>query len=218
MHHCSPTRSTTSNWQELLLSEPSSIRLTRKKSSVRFNSHSPALSSQHAMFSPSSPAWVNYDEEKTRRVFFSNMAAAKGTRLHELAYRLIRERVRLPEEDKTLNLYVNDAIGYGMMPEIMLFFSENFFGTADTLGFRKDTLRIHDLKNGSQPAKMIQLMIYAALFCLEYEMNPRDIKIELRIYQSNRVVRYEPTPPEIYELMNNIRSKDKLIESLRMGD
>ena len=40
-------------------------------------------------------------------------------------------------------------------------------------------LRIHDYKSGITPAKMDQLMIYAALFCLEYK------KESLLILQQN---------------------------------
>lgn len=185
-----------------------------------FNVHSPVLSTRHAFLSPSSPAWVNYDEEKLRRVYFANRAAAKGTRLHELARTLIRERVELPDNGSTLSLYVNDAIGYRMLPEVMLKYSEHCFGTADTIGFsrRQLTLRIHDLKTGASPAKMTQLLIYAALFCLEYGVNPRDIMIELRIYQSNKIEVYNPPPPEIYAIMDNIRTKDKYLTELEERD
>ena len=192
----------------------------RKKSSVHFNTHSSALATRHAVLAPSNPAWVNYDEDKMRRVFFTNQAAAKGARRHALAHGLISERVNLPDEPKTLNMYVNDAIGYRMSPEIMLFFSEYCFGTADCIGysFREKKLRIFDLKTGASVAKMIQLLVYAALFCLEYNFNPRDIEIELRIYQNNKVEIYLPTPPEIFSLMDNIRTKSAQLEALGMGD
>ena len=35
---------------------------------------------------------------------------------------------------------------------------------------------------------MEQLLIYAAYFCLEYGFKPRDIDIELRIYQNDEVL------------------------------
>lgn len=63
-----------------------------------------------------------------------------------------------------MNMYVNDAISFRMVPEQILFYSENCFGTADTIVFRNGTLRIHDLKTGVVPAHMEQLEIYAALF------------------------------------------------------
>lgn len=36
-------------------------------------------------------------------------------------------------------------------------------------------LRIHDLKTGISPVHMDQLLIYAALFCLEYKIKPGSI-------------------------------------------
>lgn len=74
---------------------------------------------------------------------------------------------KLPRLNKTLNAYVNDAIGYKMIPEQILFYSDNCFGTADAIVFRNGLLRIHDLKTGVIPAHMEQLEVYAALFCLE---------------------------------------------------
>lgn len=201
-------------------SRHSSIPLTRKKSSVLFNTHSPVLSTRHAILSPSSPAWVNYDEDRLRRVYFANRAAAKGTRLHEIAHALIKERIELPDNNSTLSMYVNDAIGYRMHPEVMLKYSDYCYGTADTIGFSKRQLklRIHDLKNGATPAKMTQLLVYAALFCLEYGVNPRDILIELRIYQSNKIEMLEPTPPDMLALMSNVRAKSEMLRELEERD
>ena len=104
----------------------------------------------------------------------------------------IRLRQKLPKSQKTLNEYVNDAIGYRMHPEQVLYFSEWCFGTADAISFRNNFLRIHDLKTGKERAHIEQLRIYAALFCLEYRVSPADIKIELRIYQSDEVIIDEP--------------------------
>lgn len=79
-----------------------------------------------------------------------------------------------------------------MTPEQPLYFSDNCFGTADAISFRKNELRIHDLKTGSTPANLKQLEIYAALFCLEYNKDPTSIKIVLRIYQNNEIFEEEP--------------------------
>jgi hypothetical protein len=184
---------------------------------VLFNAHSPALAKAHATLSPSSHAWVNYDEEKMKRVFFSNMAAAKGTRMHEIGHRLISERVNLPEDGKTLSLYVNDAIGYQMQSEVMLFYSDNCFGTADCVGFKRNKLRIHDLKTGNGAVTMLQLVIYAAIFCLEYRFTPLEIEIELRIYQNNKVVVHIPEPHEIFSVMDKIKTRDAELTRYRMG-
>ena len=114
-------------------------------------------------------------------------------------------------------MYVNDGIGYKMTPEQALYYSFNCFGTADTISFRKERgrehsiLRIHDLKTGVTPAHMEQLMLYAALFCLEYDINPNDIDIELRIYQNNERIIFEPEADEIRHMMDRIVTSDKIL-------
>ena len=85
-------------------------------------------------------------------------------------------------------MYVNDAIGFKLRPEQILYYSPNCFGTADAIDLRGDLLRIHDLKTGKVPAHIEQLMIYAALFCLEYGIKPSDIDTELRIYQGDDIL------------------------------
>ena len=92
------------------------------------------------------------------------LATQKGTELHDFAARCITLGQKLPKSQKTLNMYVNDAIGFKMVPEQPLFYSENCFGTTDAIAFRNRMLRIHDLKTGVIPAHMEQLEIYAALF------------------------------------------------------
>jgi hypothetical protein len=123
--------------------------------------------------------------------------------------------VKLPDEEKTLNMFVNDAIGYKMESEQILLYSENCFGTADAICFRNDILRIHDLKTGELKTHMEQLMIYAALFCLEYKVKPHDIQIVLRIYQNNEIVELEPEPDDIVHIMDRIISADKIISSIK---
>lgn len=115
----------------------------------------------------------------------------------------------------TLRAYINDAIGFKMKPELVLFYSKYCFGTADTISFRNKILRIHDFKSGDMPASMDQVMIYAALFCLEYKIDPADIKIELRIYQSGEVKMYEPTAAEIVDISNRIIESDKTIKMFK---
>jgi hypothetical protein len=112
-------------------------------------------------------------------------------------------------------MYVNDAIGYRMKPEQVLYYSDNCFGTADAISFRNNFLRIHDLKTGVTPAKMEQLLIYAALFCLEYRIKPSDIEIELRIYQNDDYIFANPTAEDIVPIMDKIITFDKLIDKLK---
>lgn len=181
---------------------------------MNFNSHS-AIEGMHAFLGASNYSWLNYDEDKLCEVFAKAQAKYKGTRLHELAKELIELGIKLPKTNKTLNMYVNDAIGFRMQSEQPLFYSSNCFGTADSISFRNNLLRIHDLKTGVQPASMKQLEIYAALFCLEYDVNPNDINIELRIYQSDEVFIHEPEKENILYIMNKIKEFDILIERLK---
>ena len=130
------------------------------------------LVGKHAFLGASKWYWLNYDEEKLVETFRRSLAVERGTRLHALAAELIDLCQKLPDEQLTLNLYVNDAIRYKMRAEQVLYFSDNCFGTADAICFRNKKLRIHDLKTGETPAHMEQLLIYAALFCLEYKVKP----------------------------------------------
>lgn len=149
------------------------------------------------------------------------MAAQRGTELHALAHELIRLGVKLGNSKRTLNLYVNDAISYRMTPEQLLFYSENCFGTADTVSFseRRMILRISDLKTGVTKSSEKQTLIYAALFCLEYgfEMGitPFDITTELRIYQENEVRQYLADPEDLVYIMEKIKTFDRRIRELR---
>ena len=180
-----------------------------------FNAHS-NLVGMHAFLSASKYSWINYDEDKLDRTFLNAMAAQRGTELHQLANDLIRLGVKLPATKKTLNLYVNDAIGFKMNPEQVLFVSENCFGTADAISFKKNKLRIHDLKNGVTPTSEHQLEIYAAMFCLEYGFKPFEIEIELRIYQNDEVRIYDADPVDVDLIMRKIINFDKRITAMRM--
>ena len=181
---------------------------------MNFNDHS-KYEGAHAFISASNHAWVNYDEEKLIRVYSNKMAALKGTELHDFARKAIELGIKLPNNGQTISMYINDAIGYKMTPEQVLFYSPNAFGTADAISFKKKKLRIHDLKTGVNEVSMVQLEIYAALFCLEYDVKPNEIQIELRIYQSGNVIIEEPEPDDIYHLMDKIITFDKCINELR---
>jgi hypothetical protein len=181
---------------------------------MNFNSHL-QLRGMHALLGASNYHWINYDEEKLDRIFFAQMAAKRGTELHALAHELIRLSVRLPQSRKSLNQYVNDAIAYRMTSEQVLFHSENCFGTADTIAFKKNKLRVHDLKTGVSEASFHQLEVYVALFCLEYKMNPLHIEIELRIYQNDEVRVHVPEADDIFHIIDKIVTFDKRIIALR---
>lgn len=176
-----------------------------------FNRHK-NLEGLHAPFSPSQSSWLRYDDEKALEVYTNKKAAEMGTRLHKWAKDTIDLGIKQPRAKKTIYAYVNDAIGYKMSTEVVLFYSERFFGTADAISFRNDFLRIHDLKTGKKPVDMEQLLIYAALFCLEYRIRPTDLKgIELRIYQNDEVLVHNPCAEEIQDIIDIIIHLDKLI-------
>lgn len=211
-----------------------------------FNRHS-NLEGKHAFLGASKYHWLNDDEDGLVRRLRSQYASEIGTILHDIARRHIQYGFKLNKHDKksiilelldsgipgvvvdelnidamfdNLSVYVNDAIGYKMKPEVILYYSNNSFGTADAISFReKDrALRIHDYKSGSIPAHMEQLLIYEALFCLEYRMKPYEIQCECRIYQNNEVLCHTPEADEIVPIMDKIVTFDKLLTQFTNGE
>ena len=176
------------------------------------------LKNQHAFLGASNYHWINYSEDKIADMYYSQIAKEQGTRLHFLASELIELGIKLPDNGNTLNMYVNDAIGYKMNTEQILYYSNNCFGTADSICFRNNFLRIHDLKTGKLPVHMEQLLVYAALFCLEYKVKPSDIDIECRIYQNNEVLVMNPTAEDIVPIIDKIIHLDKILEKLTEED
>lgn len=209
-----------------------------------WNNHSKDVpKGSHALLGASRYSWLNYDEEELYNAYLRQYATTMGTVLHELAADLIENKVRLTKRDTHLVLlyllknyiprdvieldrimenlvpYVEDGIGYKMRVEQPLFYSENCFGTADTIMFdeKKNLLRIHDYKSGTTPAKLEQLEIYAALFCLEYEFKPGDLNFELRIYQNGDQLIGKPEADNILPIMDEIVAKDKLVDKFKEG-
>ena len=210
---------------------------------MNFNKHS-EYEGKHALLSASKHSWLNYDDEKLINAYICSYATTIGTLVHAYAkdkilYRQpmednrsemnalllhllkndIPERV-IPLESLFYNLmpYVNDAIGYKMTPEQVLYYSDYSFGTADAISYGRNVLRIHDLKTGGTPASMDQLMIYAAWFFLEYkkEVNFQKSHTELRIYQNQDIVVHTPTNSEIAAVMEKIVHGAALIETHTM--
>ena len=155
-----------------------------------FNDHS-KLEGLHAPFSPSKASWIRYTDEKALDVLQNMKAAAMGTRLHAWAKETIDLGIKQPKSKKTLSAYVNDAIGFKMNTEVVLFYSTRFFGTADAISFRDNTLRIHDLKTGKTPVHM-----------------------ELRIYQNDEILYHNPTAEDILPIMDQIVHLDNLFETI----
>lgn len=178
-----------------------------------FNKHY-NLEGLHATFSPSQSSWLRYDDDKAVEVYLNKKAAEMGTKLHKWAKDTIDLGIKQPRSKKTLYAYVNDAIGFKMDTEVILYYSDDIFGTADTISFRDKELRIHDLKTGKRDAKMEQLEVYAALFCLEYKVKPKDIFIELRLYQNDMITVHNPEPEEIMQIMDHIVHINKVISNI----
>ena len=184
---------------------------------MRFNNHR-NLSGLHAIFSPSQSAWLRYDDEKAMKVYANRKAAEMGTRLHQWAKDTIDLGMKQPRSKNTMCAYINDAIGFKMSTEVVLYYSDRFFGTADAICFRNNVLRIHDLKTGEKPASIEQLEVYAALFCLEYRIKPGDIDIQLRLYQNDEVICHNPSAEEIVPIMDKIVHLNKMFEKLEEED
>ena len=168
----------------------------------------------HASFSPSQPSWLRYDDDKAVEVYTNRKASELGTKLHEWAKETIDLGIKQPRSKKTIYAYVNDAIGFKMDTEVVLYYSERFFGTADAICFRNNVLRIHDLKTGKGPVHIEQLMVYAALFCLEYRVKPGEIEMELRIYQNDEILYHKPTAEDILPIMDKIVHLDKMLAKM----
>ena len=171
------------------------------------------LEGLHARLSASKSSWLNYDIDQLDRLLVANQAAAEGTRKHKLAQDMIKMRVYARNSAITFNMYVNDCINYRMSPEVVLFYSMNCFGTADAISFRKNVLKISDLKTGTGPTSHRQLLVYAGLFCLEYKMDPFEIeRIEMRIYQNDDIKLEIAHPADVRYVMEKIKAFDKYIE------
>jgi hypothetical protein len=135
---------------------------------------------------------------------------------HRYAAVCIEERIVQDDETTTLGMYINQCIQYKMTPELVLFYSPNCFGTVDAIAYRYRKLRISDLKTGETRTSEHQLEVYAALFCLEYGLDPHELReIELRIYQDNRCRVYVGDPDFIQGIMDKIVLFDQHINELR---
>ena len=178
------------------------------------------LVGQHAFLGASKYHWINYDDDKLVQSYLNSLAVERGTELHDLACKLIKLKVKLPQIQKTLNMYVNDALKFELTPEQPLYFSRNCFGTADAISYdeHKEFLRIHDLKTGTTPAHIEQLQIYAALFCLEYHIKPGQIAMELRIYQNDEIQIGRPEGNDIAKIMETIIRFDDKIEKMKLEE
>jgi len=178
----------------------------------------------HAFLSPSNYHWIDDDADKLAARYFAKQQTERGSKLHAFAQQAIELGVKLPDDGTTLNTYINDAIGYRMTPEVALLYSEDCFGTADTLGIRMEkrnwVLRISDLKTGITPASMKQVLIYAGLFFFEFQelYDPNIVDVILRIYQNDAIEEYIPSTADILLIMDRIKTQADFIARLREED
>lgn len=205
---------------------------------MQWNDHK-QLEGKHAFLGASNFHWVNWNDQTFENRYYSQFSTTIGTAIHALAHDCILNRTKLNKHDRHLieitlyhayipkdaydpddilmNLipFVNDAIGYHMSSEILLYYNNYCFGTCDAISFseKERILRIHDLKTGTTPAHMEQLLIYVALFCLEYHKNPHQFKTELRIYQNFNIIVEEPDANDIETFMNLIQERSQTIMS-----
>jgi hypothetical protein len=175
--------------------------------------------------SPSQYSWLNYTDEKLVERFSNLQAAQRGTEIHDFAAKAIKHKIAMPDDEITIDAYINDAIKFRMDPEVQLYYSKWCFGTADSISCRiepkvdkeRKVLRISDLKTGTNKAKIDKLYVYTALFCLEYDELPSDLVIILKLYQSNEILEDRPTSEDIVPIMDRIKRFDAIIESLQEG-
>ena len=202
------------------------------------------LLEQHAFLSPSKVSWINYSEEELKERYLNSKAAEYGTQLHQFAHDAIVLNRMQPRNKDAVNMFINDAIGFKMSSEQPLYYSGYCFGTTDAISYRKNILRISDLKTGVTKPHMEQLRIYAALFCLEYqrlvarlrheglsdldiseklEVDPKELhfdpmqfkQIVLRIYQFNDIDEEIADPEEIRALMDIIVASTTVLREMR---
>lgn len=178
-----------------------------------FNDHS-NLEGSHALLSASQYHWLRYDEDKLIEKVKKYRATVEGERLHLFAKEAILLKQKLGGPNTALKMFVNDAIGFKMSPEVLLYYSPYCYGTTDAIMFnrRQAKLRIHDLKNGTSKASMDQLLVYAGLFFLEYGVKPQEVETELRIYQSGDILGHIPDYDELLHIMDRIVWSDKVVD------
>jgi len=205
---------------------------------MEWNRH-PELVNRHTFLSPSKYAFLRKTDEELVSSYYSSFASDIGTATHAFAADCIKLRHELDETDwrhlefellrkkfpreafdldfifPTVYRYVNDSVARNMDPEVGLMYCDLCGGTADAISFRRKRLLIHDLKTGTTPAKIDQLMGYAALFFLEYGYKPESTHTELRIYQAGDIFVCEPKPDEVREVMEAIVHACSVLQNLK---
>lgn len=211
---------------------------------MQWHDHS-EIEGLHAFLSPSKKTWISYDFEKLEAAYANSWATTIGTVLHAFAEKRILRKKRITNKSKesvedfmyengipeklidieqyfeNLAAFVNDAIGFRMRPEQGLKISDDCFGHADAISYdeRKKILRISDYKSGKTEPSMDQLLIYAALFFVEYskELGIRlsDLKVELRIYYQGQIIYYEPEEDVMAHMVDVVLCKNRELKTIK---
>lgn len=203
-----------------------------------FNPHKEIGKDDHAIISPSRHnVKPGMTDEQFDAYICSIWSTTIGTALHDLAATIITKRVRIssgremqhdidialckagvpmnvnynPTLPETLIMYTKDCIGFDMSIEQPLAYSKWVFGRADAISFnpRKGELKIFDLKTGKVPASLDQLLQYAAIFFLEYNIKPGEVKTELDIYQNGDILTGLPKASDILPQMDEFKKRSK---------
>ena len=189
-----------------------------------WNRHS-NLEGSHAFLSASKYNWITKTNEELVQAYTNSYSQTIGTLMHAYAADSIKFREKLRKSDARGAKF--DLMRRGVpefaidirsfFPTVMAYVNDSdlCYGTADSITVSNDILRIHDLKTGVTPAKTDQLMVYAALFFLEYPYKPERLRTELRIYQMDDIIVREPEVEEIREVMNAIVEKDRVLQKLK---
>lgn len=176
------------------------------------------LEGQHAFLSPSQPAWLRYSDSHLIDMYRQESAKQKGTRLHAWAEETIKLGITQPlKTENSLYNFVNDAIGYNMESEKLLYHTDYCFGTSDAIKFDGTVLRVYDLKTGVTKPHPDQLKVYAALWCMINKVDPKKIIIDMRFYQINDVIQVPFDPDEIRKIISIIKHHESILKKEDTG-
>lgn len=111
-------------------------------------------------------------------------------------------------------MFINDAIGFHMESEKELKYSDVLYGTADAISFNNSELRVHDLKTGLKPIEdPTQLVIYCALFCLDYKVSPEQCKrIIVCVYQNGEIKSCEVSVEQLSKVIERMKHVNEVSE------
>jgi hypothetical protein len=139
--------------------------------------------------------------------------SVEGVKLHALAADAISLSKKFSNDGSAFSQYVSDCIDNGMHVEELLYHSKYCFGTADAISYDGTTLSVWDLKTGSGKVDGLQVVTYAAIFCLQYNVPSLALQYDLRIYQDVGYWTVECDGRTVADLMDHIRYMEQVCES-----